>query len=270
MHRLAPFATQVFEREPTMIFKSTSRLACACLAFAVWLPLQAHAGLLDDDEARKAILDLRAKVDNLSREFNAKLETKFDRSGSLDLVNQNEQTLQEIAKLRGQLEVLSNEVATIQKRQKDFYTDLDARLRKLEPQQMTIDGREAEVDPNEQKSYDAAMALFKAGDYKNAALGLTEFVRRYPQSGYAAIAQYWLGNAYYAQRDYKNAIAAQQVVATTYRDSTKAPDAMLNIASSYTELKDKKNAKKALQDLIKQFPDSTAAQAAKDRLAAMK
>ncbi len=253
-----------------MISFSTSRLAAACLALAVWLPLQAHAGLLDDDEARKAILDLRAKVDNLSRDLNTRIDTKADKTASLEIVNQNEQILQEISKLRGQLEVLGNEIETAQKRQKDFYADLDGRLRKLEPQQMTIDGREAEVDPGEQKSYDAAMTLFKSGDYKNAAAALTEFVRRYPQSGYAAIAQYWLGNAYYAQRDYKNAIAAQQIVATTYKDSTKAPDAMLNIASSYTELKDKKAAKKALQDLVKQFPDSSAAQAAKDRLAALK
>jgi len=253
-----------------MITLSKSRLACACLALAAWLPLQSHAGLLDDDEARKAILDLRAKVDNLSRELNARIDTKSDKTAALEMNNQHEQTLGEIAKLRGQLEVLANEVATTQKRQKDLYADLDARMRKLEPRAVTIDGQEAQVDPNEQRSYDAAMATFKGGDYKTAAASLADFVRRYPQSGYAANAQYWLGNAYYALRDYKNAIAAQEVVASTYRDSAKAPDAMLNIASSYTELKDKKNAKKALQDLVSKYPDSTAAQAAKDRLAVLK
>jgi len=253
-----------------MITLSKSRLACACLALAAWLPLQSHAGLLDDDEARKAILDLRAKVENLARDLNARIDTKTDKSAALEMNNQHEQTMAEIAKLRGQLEVLTNDIVTTQKRQKDLYADLDARMRKLEPQSVTIDGQQAQVDPNEQRTYDAAMATFKAGDYKNAAITLADFVRRYPQSGYAANAQYWLGNAYYAQRDYKNAIAAQEVVAATYRDSAKAPDAMLNIASSYTELKDKKNAKKALQDLVAKYPESTAAQAAKDRLAALK
>ncbi len=253
-----------------MITLTQSRLAAVCLALTAWMPLQASAGILDDDEARKAIIELRAKVDNVARDLNARIDAKSDKTAALDIVSQNEKTQQEIAQLRGQIEVLANELTTMQKRQKDFYSDLDGRIRKLEPQQMTIDGKEAAVDPAEQKSYDAAMAQFKAGDYKSAAAGLADFVRRYPNSGYAAIAQYWLGNAYYAQRDYKNAIAAQEVVATTYRDSTKAPDAMLNIASSYTELKDKKAAKKALQDLVKQFPDSSAAQAAKDRLAALK
>jgi tol-pal system protein YbgF len=253
-----------------MKFNPTSRLAASMLALAAWMPLQANAALFDDDEARKAILELRAKVKSLEESLSARIDTKFDRSSSLELVNQNEQLRNEIARLRGQLEVLANEVATVQKRQKDLYADLDVRLRKLEPQQMTIDGREAEVDPGEQKAYEAATGLFKSGDYKGAATALADFVRRYPQSGYAALAQYTLGNAYYILRDYKNAIAAQQVVATTYKDSSKAPDAMLSIASSYVDLKDKKNARKVLQDLVKQYPDSPAAETAKDRLAALK
>ena len=249
---------------------SKSRIAAACLALAAWMPLHASAGLLDDDEARKAILDLRSKVENLSRDLNARIDTKTDKSAALDLVNQHEQTMQEIARLRGQIEVLANEVANVQKRQKDLYADLDARIVKLEPRQVNIDGKEAEVDPGELKSYEAAMTLFKSGDYKVAANALADFVRRHPDSSYASNAQYWLGNAYYAQRDYKNAIAAQEIVASTYKDSAKAPDAMLNIASSYIEMKDKKNAKKALQQLVTKYPDSSAASAAKDRLAALK
>jgi tol-pal system protein YbgF len=249
---------------------SKSRIAAACFALAAWLPLHATAGLLDDDEARKAILDLRSKVENLSRDMTARLDTKADKSASLELVNQHEQTMQEIARLRGQLEVLANEIANSQKRQKDFYTDLDARIRNLEPRQVNIDGKEAEVEPSELKSYEAAMTLFKSGDYKVAANALADFVRRHPDSSYASNAQYWLGNAYYAQRDYKNAIAAQQIVASTYQDSAKAPDAMLNIASSYTELKDKKNARKTLQQLVAKYPESSAAESAKDRLSSLK
>lgn len=248
-----------------MIKPTKSSLAAALLAAFAFLPLHAGAGVFDDDEARKAILDLRAKVDALSHDLNARIDTKSDKSSTLDLVSQNELTAQEIAKLRGQIEVLANELANAQKRQKDFYVDLDTRLRKLEPHEVTIDGKAAQVDPNEQKSYETAMQLFKSGDYKTAGAALSEFVHRYPESGYAPNAQYWLGNAYYAQRDCKNAIAAQLVVLKSYPDSPKAADAMLNIASCQTELKDKA-AKKTLQDLIKQYPDSSAAATAKERL----
>ncbi len=249
---------------------SKSTFASLALALLASLPLASHAGVFDDDEARKAILDLRAKVEALSKDLNARIDTKSDKTASLEFVNQNELTMQEIAKLRGQIEVLANDVAKGQQRQKDFYVELDARLRKLEPRKVNIDGKEADIDPTEQKSYDAAFALFKAADYKNAVAAFQDFVRRYATSGYAANAQYWLGNAYYALRDYPNAIAAQQVVVNNFADSPKAPDAMLNIASCYIELKDKKTAKKVFQDLVAKFPESTSAQTAKERLASLK
>ena len=178
--------------------------------------------------------------------------------------------MQEIARLRGQIEVLANEVANAQKRQRDYYSDLDARLKKLEPHQETIDGRTAEVMPSEKQQYDSAMELFKGADYKGAAAALQDFVKRYPQSAYAPNAQYWLGNTFFAQGDYSKAISALEVVGATYADSPKAPDAMLNIASSYALLKDKKAAKKALQTLISKYPGSSAAATAKDRLASLK
>jgi tol-pal system protein YbgF len=247
---------------------SPSRLAC--LMLAAWLPLQASAGILDDDEARRAILDLRAKVDAITRDLTTRLDAKADKNATLDLLNQNEQMLAEVAKLRGQIEVLANEVSKAQNNQRTLYADLDARIKKIEPRAETIDGQTAQVLPSEKQAYDSAMEVFKTGDYKRAASALGDFVKRFPDSAYAANAQYWLGNAYYAQRDYKNAIAAQEVVTTTYASSAKAPDAMLNIATSYAELKDKVKAKKTLQTLVSKFPDSQAAQSAKDRLAALK
>lgn len=247
-----------------------SVFSAAILAAFSYAPLQAHAGLFDDDEARKAILDLRSKIDAQQRDANGRLDSKADKSSVLDLVNQNEQLRQEIARLRGQIEVLTNELANAQQRQKDFYVDLDNRLRKLEPQKVTVDGHETSIEPAEQKSYEAALALFKAGDYRNAGTSFLEFLHRYPQSGYGASAQYWLGNTYYAQRDYRNAIAAQQVVVKNYPDSPKAADALLNIASCYTELKDKPGAKRALETLVAKYPDSPAAQTAKERLVQLK
>lgn len=246
-----------------------SMLAATVLVAASHAPL-AHAGLFDDDEARRAVLDIRSRIDTLQRDLNTRLDSKADKTSALGLADQNEQLRQEIAKLRGQVEVLTNELANTQQRQKDFYVDLDGRLRKLEPQQVTVDGKEVSVDPNEQKTYDAALAQFKGGDYRGAGAAFTDFIRRYPQSGFLPSAQYWLGNAYYAQRDYRNAIAAQQAVVKNYPDNPKASDALLNIASCYTELKDKAAAKKTLESLIAQYPSTPAAQTAKERLASLR
>jgi tol-pal system protein YbgF len=241
-------------------------LAAALSAAFSFASLNAQAALFEDDEARRAILDIRARLNNMQNEINA----KADKANNFDLNNQNEQLRAEIARLRGQVEELSNELANMQRRQKDFYVDLDNRLRKLEPQKVTVDGQEVTIEQGEQRAYDAALAYFKSGDYRNAGAAFYDFTRRYPQSGLAPSAQYWLGNTYYAQRDYKNAITAQQVVVKNYADNPKAADALLNIASCYMELKDKASARKTLETLVAKYPDSPSAATAKERLAALK
>jgi len=236
------------------------------LAAVACLPMTARASLFNDDEARKAIFDMRGKINSLQKE----MSDKSDKSSMLRLSDQNEQLRREIAVLRGQIEVLGNELSHAQQRQKDFYIDLDSRLRKFEPQQITIDSKETTVDPNEQKAYDAALSLFKNGDYKGVGAAFSSFLKRYPQSSYAPSAQYWTGNALYAQGDYKGAIKAQQAVIEKYPGNPKVADAMLNIGSAYIELKKKPEAKKTLDALIARYPESPAAQAARKKLAALK
>src|SRR6185437_13145975 len=248
-----------------MSISKTALVAAVTAAFSFAM-LPAHAGIFDDDEARKAIMDLRTKVGDLQTEIDTKMADKADKSGMLNLINQNEQLQQEVARLRGQIEVLTNDLAESQKRQKDFYVDLDTRLRNLEPKKVTVDGQEATVDPNEQKSYENAQGLFKGGDYKGAAGALQDFLRRFPGSAFAADAQYTLGNSLYLQNDFKGALAAQQVVVKTYPDSAKAPEALLSVATCYVELKDKAGAKRALNMIVDKYGDSPQAPTAKERL----
>ncbi len=259
--------------KPTLKFS----IIAACLAIFSYTPLHANAGLFDDEEARKAIIELRAKVEAMQLDITARIDKKADKSGTLDLLNQNEQLRQDITKLRGDIEVLTNELSNTQRRQKDFYVDLDERLRKFETAaKAAAEEKEANKElaqqkqEEEQKSYDDALTFFKNGDYKNASIAFFDFVQRYPQSSNAAPAQYWLGNAYYAQREYKNAIAAQLFVVKNYPNHPKAADALLNVASCYTELKDKTSAKKSLETLVTQYPSTNAAQIAKQRLASFK
>lgn len=228
----------------------------------------ASAGIFDDDEARKAILDLRAKSDANQRDIASQLE--LQRRNQADVTNQIEGLRQEIARLRGQIESLTNDLANEQKRNKDFYVDLDGRLRKVEPQQTTVDGRTATVDPNESKSYEAALNQFKASDFKGAIGAFQGFLKQYPQSAYAPAAQYWIGTSYYAQRDYRSAIREQQVVVRNYGTSPRAADALLNIASSQSDMGDRKAAKATLESLIARYPDTQAATTARDRVAALR
>lgn len=228
--------------------------------------LPAHAGIFDDDEARKAISSLNAKLGVVSDQ----LSNKADKVVILDQLKQLDSMREELANLRGQVEVLSNSINEGQRQQKEFYADLDNRLRKLEPRQVVVDGKESQVDQGEQKSFDNAINVFQSGDYRAAAVALNSFIRTYNHSAYMPNAMYSLGIAYYAQKDYKNAVATFHAMVKAFPDNPKAPEAMLNIASCYTEQKDKSAAKKILQSLRTQYPDSAAARTASDRLASQK
>jgi tol-pal system protein YbgF len=240
--------------------------AAAILAAAFSLPISAHAALFGDDEARKAILELRGRLNQIEQD----LASKSSNNNALTLAEKNDRLIQELAQLRGQVEVLTHELSTTQQRQKDFYIDLDTRLRKLEPQQVSVGGKDFIVSPEEQKAYDSALALFKQGDYKGAATAFAAYASKYPDSGYVPSAQYWQGNAHYAQGNFKNAIAAQDVIVKKFPNDAQVPDALFNIASSYIELNDKANAKKTLQTITSKYADTPAAQKAKERLATLK
>lgn len=243
-----------------MVSRLTSKAAAAIIAVAAFSPTTSYA-LFGDDEARRAIIELREQV--------AKLE-KNASDNSLRQVEKNDYLLQEIAKLRGQVEVLSHQLSTQEQRQKDFYLDLDTRLRKLEPQQVSIGDKQFTVQADEQKAYDAALKQFQDGNFKGAGSAFYGFLTKYPASGFAAPARFWLGNAWYAQGNCKNAIISHQELIKQFPDDANAPEALLNIANCQLELKDKPAARKTLQTLGDKYPQSAAAKKGKELAAQAK
>ncbi|MDR3100828.1 MAG: tol-pal system protein YbgF [Paraburkholderia sp.] len=238
--------------------------AAACVAGGAFVALPAHAGLFDDDQARQAILDLRAKTDNLAGQLSAAQRTILDQSNHLDQLNQ------QVATLRGQNEDMANQLATLQKQQKDYYTDLDTRLKKFEPQQQTVDGQQGTVQPGETEAFNAASQQFRNGDFKQAASSFRSFISKYPQSPYQPTAQYWLGNALYALKDYKGSTATWQNVVKNYPQHPRAPDALLAIANNQIEQGQKAAAKRTLEQIVSQYGSSDVAQSAQSKLSQLK
>jgi tol-pal system protein YbgF len=256
-----------------MLLRGLRGIAIASAA-ALMVPA-AQAGLFDDEEARRAILDLRKQIDQgneQSRARQAELAEQLSqlRRSLLDLNAQLEQTRAEMAKLRGQDEQLARDVAELQRRQNDLQQGLDDRVRKLEPQKVTVDGKEFLADPEEKRQYDEAIAVLRKGDFAGAAASLAAFTRRYPASGFNDSALFWLGNAQYGRREYKEAITAFRSMVQTSPDHPRAPEALLSIANCQVELKDPKTARKTLDELLKAYPKSEAAQAGRERLASLK
>jgi tol-pal system protein YbgF len=252
----------------------------------------AHAAIFDDDEARKRIELLKSRIDQLESSLNARvgtLESAIKSQGLVDLLRDVEQIKADMAKVRGQYEVLTYELEQAQKRQRDLYIDLDGRLRMLDGAACgvspapaatavppaTTDG--AAPTPSrtppaagdiagEQRAYDAALDQFKSANYAAAVASFQAFARTYPRSPLAPSAMYWAGNAQYALKDYRAAIATQRQLIATYPDSQKVPDAMLNIASCQLELGDAGGVRRTLEDLVAKYPNSEAGGKARQRL----
>lgn len=235
------------------------RLPIALLLLALGVN-SAQAGMFDDDEARRQIADLRIKTEARSEQM---------ARAQLELQTLIQRQADEIAQLRGQIETLGYELEMAKKRQQDFYLDLDSRLRRFE----TPAGASADATPaanadaaSEEQEYEAALGHFKAGRYKEAAAAFAAFVQHYPAGSLAPNAQYWLGNAWYAQRNCTKAIEAQSVVTTKYAEHPKAADAWLAIATCQRELGNPTGARRSLETVINGFPGTPAAEAAQQRL----
>jgi tol-pal system protein YbgF len=259
----------------------------------------AQAGLFDDEEARKAILELRGRLDRteaantqltqqLAQQLaarkaeNTELTEQLNvlRRGVLDLNSQIELLRGDMAKLRGQDEQVSQsnrdatrELADLQRKHKDLLAALaaqDERLRRLEPQKVSLDGKEITVDVAEKKAYDDAIGVLRKGDFARAVDALQAFQRRFAGSAYGGHVQYWLGNALYGKGDVKEAMTTFRALVTTTPDHPRAAEALLAVANCQVELKDPKAARKTLDELLKNYPQSEAAQSGRERIAQLK
>jgi tol-pal system protein YbgF len=240
----------------------------ALAAALLCVSLGSQAALFEDDEARKAILDLRQRVEAMRQQTDQRLtdENGQLRRSLLDLQNQIEQMRGDLARMTGQNEQLTRTLSDMQSRQ----TSLDDKLKQSEPSKVSVDGREFNADPKEKADFEAALGVFRSGQFAQAQTAFAEFVKRYPQSGYNASALFWLGNAQYATRNYNEAIANFRSMLSLAPDHAKAPEAVLSIANCQIELKDTRAARRTLEDLTKAYPQSEAAQAGRERLSRLR
>jgi tol-pal system protein YbgF len=235
-------------------------LRAVVLATGVLLSAGTQAALFEDTDARRAILDLRERVERQGEEIQ-----NFQRS-LLEQQNQLEALRAETARLRGEKEELTQEL----RRQQTLSQGVDDRLKKFEPTPVKVDGVEFVADPAETKAYDEALAVFRKGEFGAASTAFNDFIKRNPKSGYSVPALFWLGNAQYANRDYNNAIKNFNALLSKAPNHLRAPESMLSVANCQLELKDIKAARKTLGEVVKTYPHTEAAAAASERLAKLK
>jgi len=285
---------------------SFSRLVALTFSGAMLLapaayPVNAQAAIFSDDEARKAILDLRIRFEELRsqvqdlgkqiqvlntelKETQQVVQKKADGQGQLGVQSDMERLRQELARARGQIEELVNELTTTQKRQRDLdqmvdkriaevktkVGEVDNRLTAFEPIVVNVDGMEIRVDPAEKRLFDTAIESFRAGEFKQSAAQLRSMMDRFPDSAYMPSLVFWFGSANYAQREFKGAITSFTAFLKTYAEHPRAADARLNLGLAQADAGERAAAKKTLQNVVDRHPESNAAVVAKERLSKLK
>src|SRR5271169_6079753 len=219
------------------------KLRVLLLAGLCVVGVQARAGLFNDDEARQQIQQVGARVSTLEEAGKKQAESDNQQTRTmLDLQSQIESLNTEVRSLRGLNEELTHNLQDADKRQKDFYIDLDTRLRRFETTDTAVpqpgDATATDNPAAGDRAYEAAHGLYKAGKHQEAVKAFQEFTKKFPDSVYVPNAQYEMGAAYFVLTDYKNALASYQVLASKFAFSPKAPEAILGIADSQRELKE--------------------------------
>lgn len=216
------------------------------------------------------------------------LELHMKNQGVLALFNQLAELKAELARLRGQQEELLHAQQLAEKRVKDLYTDLDARLKTLAkaatappagvpaPRTEVPTSAQQAVKPVskpapppqndaeiEGKAYEAALGLLKEGNFASAAKAFQDFLHAHSNAALAPNALYWLGLAQFSQGDFKSAIATQQRLLSEFPASAKVPDAMINLARSHLQLDETDASRGWLDRVIAEHPASKAADTAR-------
>ena len=184
-----------------------------------------------DASAKPAPSELEARLENVER--------RLDSQSMMEMLSRLDRLQQEMQNIIGQMEVLNHEMDSIKKRQKDLYVDIDRRITQMEQKTAGLSQGQpvapamgdagtagaigaataatggqpgagapvamaAPVSPQslqlQRDAYDRAFNLLKDGRYELAIASFKAYLETYPDADYADNAQYWLGEANYAQR----------------------------------------------------------------------
>lgn len=216
---------------------------------------------------------LSSRTGDIEKQFSARAgdiekQLQSTSQGQLQVLNEIERLRADVARLRGSLEETSRMATTGKSQQKDFYVDLDQRLKKLEPVTVTVNGIAYKVSPEEKSKFDEMRELLKAAEFKKVAAAADAFELTYPSSSLLANVLLTKGTAYYGDANYKASILARQEFIDKYPNHPARPDVTLNLAASQAESGNANAARSTLEGLVKAYPNSPAAAEAKERLKA--
>ncbi|MGL4472999.1 MAG: tol-pal system protein YbgF [Shewanella sp.] len=225
------------------------------------------------------------RLQRIERVVKAKQQTDFALQQQVDRLQQ------EVQDLRGLIEQQNYQSEQMLQRQRQLYDDI-AKLQQapvappvasIAPTASTGVATPKVVAPattetvindtttlSETASYENAVNLvLKQRQYDQAIPAFKEFIATYPQSTYAANANYWLGQLLFNKAELNEAKVAFDTVVTKFPDSNKRPDSLVKLGLIAEKTNQAALAKTLYTQVRKEYPESSAARIAAQQLAGL-
>jgi len=243
-----------------------SHRAAIAAAF-LFVAQAAHAALFDDEEARRRIEATNQRLTSVQRQIEDRLvilEQQAKSGGLADLATQIQLLQGDLAKLRGQIEVVTYELEQSQKRQRDLYVDLDTRLRKIESAAAATPAAGGEPlnaanAGNPAASPPPAPAPANPAASAPPAVVATAPPARNPADGVAEQRAYDAALDFFKRGDYQGAINGFGSFVKTYPRSPLVPSAQYWMGNAQYAKRDFRASIVTQRQLLKEFPDSAKA-----------
>lgn len=195
-------------------------------------------------------------------------------NAQLRMQQQLEQLLDEVSELRGQTELHSHQLEEIVQRQRDIYQEIERRMAagpapvatqvqtSIEPATTPFSS-----DVSENDAYDRAVQMvLRDRRYDAAITEFERFLQQYPNSVYAANANYWLGELVLRDNELSKAKTYFQRVVQNFADSSKVPDALFKLGQIAERENNLNAAKGYYRQVVQQHSNAPAVRLAQGRL----
>jgi tol-pal system protein YbgF len=226
-------------------------------------------------ESQEKLASTLPRVDEKLAEMTKALEglDKASRRSDADIGVQIQKAVEDVAKLRGQVETYVYKIDQLEASLKKLSEDTDKRLLDLQSEQAKAVAeakRKAEElkRPTDKKEFLAlAESKAEAGELAVARQLYAEFFKKWPKDELTGDAHFGLGETFFTEEKWREALYEYGKVVQEYPKTTTAPEALLRSSECFSKLKKPEEARLALEELVKGYPKSEAAKIGRSKLA---
>ncbi len=217
------------------------------------------------------------RLDEKIAEVTTALENldKASRRSGADIGVQMQKSLEDVARLRGEVETYLHKITELETGLAKLSTETDQKFLALKGEE-AVKAAEARRRAEELKRptdpqgfFELAAEKAKAGDRALARQLFGEFLKKWPKDTRVPEVHFELGETHRADDRCREALPEYGKVIQEYAKAKVAPEALLRSSDCFEKLKMVDEAKLALEELVKGYPKSPEAKTAKARLATL-